>query len=106
MKIKSIITAGSMGLFGCLLLAGCQSQQESKSVELGSLVSFSYSPGYGDMDGEYHYSSLKKNENGDWIIESSNRKNLEEPTTVTTYAVSSDKVAAFETFIKEKMLFH
>jgi hypothetical protein len=102
MKIKRIITAVSMGLFGCLLFAGCQSQQKSESVELGSLVSFSYSPGYSDMDGEYHYSSLKKNENGEWIIESSNRNNLEEPTVVTTYAVSSDKVAAFEAFIKEK----
>ena len=102
MKLRWIFTAASMGILGSVLLVGCQNQQ--KSVELGSLVSFSYSPGYGDMDGEYHYSSLRKNDNGDWTIESSNRSNMEEPTTVTTYAVSSDKVAAFEAFIIARSL--
>ena len=67
----------------------------------GSLHSFTYSPGYCDMDGGSHHTELTKTENGEWNYITSNRSEHSEPMTVSTYAVSEQKVSEFETFIKE-----
>ncbi|MCR5848083.1 MAG: hypothetical protein K6G75_08195 [Lachnospiraceae bacterium] len=70
-------------------------------VEVGELIEFRYSPGYSDMDGESHHESLKKNENGEWIIESRDCISFGEPMIVTVYSVSDEDVADFEKFIKD-----
>ena len=67
----------------------------------GFLRSFSYNPGYGDMNGACHHDQLKKTKDGSWIYISSNRKELGEPMLVSTYSVSEDAVKEFEMFIKE-----
>ena len=69
---------------------------------MGELREFSYYPGYSDMRGAYHYSSLKKDENGKWVIISSDRKSFDDALIVTTYAVSSTDVLDFEAFLKDK----
>ena len=71
-------------------------------MKLGELKSFSYSPGYGDMNGASHNERLRKNDAGDWTIESRDRETHEEPFTVTVYAVSEEGVKEFEAFIKNK----
>lgn len=70
-------------------------------TKLGELKSFSYSPGYSDMAGACHYEDLQKDENGNWVIVSRNRESFDEPTIVTTYAVSEDALKEFETYLKE-----
>ncbi|MBO7612751.1 MAG: hypothetical protein J6S81_02890 [Treponema sp.] len=93
-----------MAFFGMGMLFGCGNKQGETTVTTyeGTLESFSYHPGYSDMDGAYHHEYLKKNEDGTWVIESNDRSEIGEPTIVTTYAVSSDAVAEFETFLKQK----
>ncbi|MBO7519232.1 MAG: hypothetical protein J6T73_00495 [Clostridia bacterium] len=60
-----------------------------------------YSPGYGDMRGTRRFENLKKNEDGGWIIVSSNREYFDAPTVTTTYEVSEEAVAQFEDFLKK-----
>ena len=60
----------------------------------------SYSPGYGDMLGGYHGSTLKQDKDGNWTFVCSDRNVHNEPTVTTTYAVSAENVAKFEEFIK------
>ena len=73
-----------------------------ETAAAAELKEFSYSPGYSDMNGAYHNDKLKKNENGEWIIESRNRDSFEEPEKVTTYAVSDEDAASFIAFLKDK----
>ncbi|MBR4910369.1 MAG: hypothetical protein IKZ47_03480 [Clostridia bacterium] len=62
----------------------------------------SYSPGYGDMLGGYHESTLKKDKEGNWICVCIDRETHAMPKVITTYAVSAEAVARFEEFIKSK----
>ena len=66
------------------------------------LQSFSYSPGYSDMNGGYHECELKQNDNGDWIIVNEDREENGMDTVAVTYAVSDEAVAAFTRFIEDK----
>ena len=93
-----------MAFFGLGILFGCanKSGQTTAVTYEGSLYSFSYRPGYSDMNGAYHSEYLKKNEAGTWIIESNDREEIGEPTIVTTYAVDTAALAEFEAFLKEK----
>ena len=70
------------------LLPGNVIPTEDKIVEVGELTGFSYHPGYGDMDGAYHFQSLEKNEDGDWVIIVSDKDNFSEPLIIRTYEVS------------------
>jgi Predicted Zn-dependent hydrolases of the beta-lactamase fold len=54
------------------------------------------------MDGESHYESLEKNENGQWVIISRDKENMGEPMIETTYEVSDEAVKGFDTFIRDK----
>ena len=47
---------------------------------------------------------LKKDKDGKWIIESSDREAHSEPMKVTTYSVSEEALKKFEAFIKENNL--
>ena len=60
----------------------------------------SYSPGYCDMLGEYHESTLREDKNGSWTYVCSDRETHDAPTVTTSYAISADSVAQFEEFIK------
>ena len=62
----------------------------------------SYSPGYGDMLGGRHESTLRKDRDGSWICVCSDRETHDRPAVTTVYAVSSEAVAGFEEFIKSK----
>ena len=75
-----------------------------KKGNSGVLKSFSYSPGYCDMLGAGHSDSLKKNDEGRWVIISRNREDHSDPFMVTTYAVNNESAARFERFIKERNL--
>ena len=61
----------------------------------------SYSPGYGDMLGGYHESTLRKDKDGNWTFVSSDRETHDRPTVTTAYAVSDEAVAQFEKFIND-----
>lgn len=64
----------------------------------------SYSPGYGDMLGEYHGSTLRKDKDGSWVYVCSDRETHDRPMVTTTYAVLDEAVAQFEKFISEKKI--
>ncbi len=66
-----------------------------------NLVRVRFSPGYGDMLGGYHSSSLEKDENGNWVFICRDREEHSSPTTVSVYAVSDEKAAEFEDFISK-----
>lgn len=72
------------------------------TIATGKLISFNYSPGYGDMDGASHHENLQKDENGNWVIICSDREDHESPIIVTTYAVNASDVADFDEFLKDK----
>ena len=72
------------------------------SAKAAPLLEFSYSPGYCDMCGELHHSELRKNEDGEWQIETRDRSEFGEPMLTTIYAVSAEAVERFETFLREK----
>ena len=64
----------------------------------------SYSPGYGDMLGGYHESTLRKDKGGNWTFVCSDRETHDRPTVTTTYAVSAEAVAQFEKFINDNKI--
>ena len=69
------------------------------------LFRVSYSPGYCDMLGEYHDSTLKKGKEGGWTYVCTDRETHDQPAVKTAYAVSPEAVIQFEEFIKnEKVL--
>lgn len=97
-----------MAFMGLGMLFGCDKKKDSEVsvkpvvVPEGDFYSFIYRPGYSDMDGGYHCCELKQTEDGDWIITDTDREEIGEPEIVTTYAVSTEAVADFATFLKEK----
>ena len=78
-----------MGLFG------------SKKGNAGTLSSFRYSPGYSDMSGGCHNSELKRNDDGNFVFVTRDREWHNEPLTVKTYTVSSERAVEFEEYIKK-----
>ena len=64
----------------------------------------SYSPGYCDMLGGYHGSTLKQDKDGNWTFVCSDRNVHNEPMVTTTCAVSAEDVARFEEFIKSNKI--
>ena len=100
--IIPIAIAVAVLLIGIIVVVIIIGNKGGKKMELGELKSFSYSPGYGDMNGASHHERLSKDDAGEWIIESSDRDSFEEPMTITLYAVSEDAVKEFESFIKDK----
>ena len=68
-----------------------------KEIKINSV---SFSPGYGDMLGGYHKSTLRKDKDGGWIYVCSDRETHDRPAITTVYAVSDEAVAQFEEFIK------
>ncbi|MCR5322237.1 MAG: hypothetical protein K6E85_02985 [Lachnospiraceae bacterium] len=71
----------------------------------GILIEFRYSPGYSDMNGASHSESLKKDENGKWLMTCRDCEEIGEPTLVTVYSVSDEAVADFLSFVEnEKIL--
>ena len=66
------------------------------------LVQFEYSPGYSDMNGETHITTLRRDKDGKWVMISRDRESIAEPMVVTTYNVHPDAVNHFEEFLKEK----
>jgi len=64
----------------------------------------SYRPGYGDMLGGYHESTLKKDKEGGWTFACSDRETYDRPTVTTIYAVSDEAVERLEEFISEKRI--
>ena len=64
-----------------------------------------YSPGYGDMLGGGHSTTLKRDKDGSWIMVCRDREVHSEPTTVITYSVSEEAVTRLEEFIdKNKVI--
>lgn len=61
-----------------------------------------YSPGYGDMRGEYHNVSLTENKDGDTVMICTDRDFFNAPEVVTTYAVGPAALASFEKFLAKK----
>ena len=76
--------------------------KKSEPVELGELMWFNYSPGYGDMNGSSHSESLEKGEDGKWVIVKRDRNMFSDPMEVTTYAVSDEALKKFLDFVREK----
>ncbi len=74
---------------------------DTKYSEVGDLISFSYSPGYSDMNGASHIETLKFDDSLGWIYVEEDRESIEEETMVTTYSVKPDDVVKFEQFLKE-----
>ena len=66
------------------------------------LRSFYYSPGYCDMMGGGHSTSLERGKNGEWMFVSRDREDHSALTVVSTYEVSAASIAEFESFINKK----
>lgn len=64
--------------------------------------SISYSPGYGDMNGQYHQITLEKDENGSWTYVCSDRKDHSSSTVTAVYGVSDEALERLEMLISEK----
>ena len=73
-----------------------------KPVDIGSFLEVYHSPGYGDMNGQSHSESLKKNKDGKWTISSCDRDSFRDPLVETVYSVSEDAVKSFLIFINQK----
>ena len=73
-----------------------------KDVKLHSVH---YSPGYGDMLGQYHGSTLRKGPDGAWIMVCTDRERHDMPKVTATYAVSHQAVAQLTAFMAEKKIF-
>ena len=100
---------------GTVLLGGCTNlisgntpgtSTPDPEVKVGDLMTIWYQPGYGDMEGEYHNEVLRmaKDEEdapGKWVIESTDRENMNAPMIRCTYAVSEEDLSSFEAFLKE-----
>lgn len=71
-------------------------------VETGEFIGMEYSPGFKDMTGGSHSETLRKNESGEWIIESRNQETRADPILVVTYSVDEEKLAEFVTFLKDE----
>lgn len=92
-----------IGLGICFALLIFYTNKHSKGFKtLGKLVEFTYRPGYSDMEGGYHSETLKRGDDGRWIIECRDRETHSDPTIVTTYQVGTDSETYFEGFIKEE----
>lgn len=66
-----------------------------------SLHRLSFSPGYGDMLGQYHGSTLRKGPDGAWIIDCTDRERHDLPKVTATYAVDHRAVSELAAFIAE-----
>ena len=71
-------------------------------MEKIEIRTISYSPGYGDMLGEYHEISLIKSGDGKWTYVGRSREDHMSPTTVSTYAVTEEDAMRFFEFIINK----
>ena len=69
-----------------------------KNIKIGSI---SYSPGYGDMLGGVHSSSLERDKQGKWICVCRDSNTRCDPTVITVFSVSEEKVEELEDFIAE-----
>ena len=68
------------------------------------LLGVYYSPGYCDMLGGRHGTSLQKQESGEWVIVSTASEDHNSPTVTTTYSVLPEALAEFETFLNKKKI--
>lgn len=86
---------------GC---SACNNRTEAdmKSIKLHRV---SFSPGYSDMLGGYHESTLRKGEDGSWTFFCSDREVHSEPTVTAIYAVNADAAEQFEKFITDSKIF-
>ena len=66
-----------------------------------SLHRLSYSPGYGDMLGQYESSTLQKTPDGGWILACTRRERHDLPKVTATYAVDHRAVAELAAYIVE-----
>lgn len=73
-----------------------------RKVETGEFIGMKYSPGFSDMMGGSHSATLKKNESGEWIIESRDQESHADPVLLVTYSVDEEKLAEFVTFLKDE----
>ena len=80
---------------------GTESKEIAETIETGELIEFRYYPGYSDMDGGYHGETLKKDENGEWIIECRDKKSIDKPEITTIYSVNEKYEKNFEAFLKD-----
>lgn len=69
-----------------------------------SLHRLSYSPGYGDMLGQYESSTLEKTPDGGWTLACTRRERHDLPKVTATYAVDYRAVAELTTFMAEKKI--
>jgi len=75
-----------------------RSEANMKEIKILGII---YSPGYGDMLGEYHEVTLRKDKDGNWTYVCSDREFHDKPTVTTAYSVSAEAVAQFEKFIND-----
>ncbi|MBR5337205.1 MAG: hypothetical protein IK152_04415 [Lachnospiraceae bacterium] len=94
---KVLIIMGLFAAIGSVFGAG-----SGISGSYGVLSEVRYSPGYSDMAGASYNTVLKKDSDGNWIMEVREREYHSAPTHITTYSVSSEDEASFEDFIRDK----
>ncbi len=66
--------------------------------------SINYHPGYGDMSGEFHEASLKRDANGNLTYVSRDREDHRCPTVTAVYTVSPEAFERLSEFISEKKI--
>lgn len=65
----------------------------------GPLLSFTYSPGYSDMEGGYHYESLECTDAGDYVLIVHDQESFHDSEIITTYAVTEAQWQEFSDYL-------
>ena len=80
---------------------GNDAGNKKKRDRYGELEAIHYSPGYGDMDGEYHSETVRRDENGDVVYVIKDRESFNEPAVTRTYDMPEDALTRLEDIIRE-----
>ena len=76
-------------------------ENQKKRDRYGELEAIHYSPGYGDMVGEYHSETVRRDENGDVVYVIKDRESFNESAVTRTYAMPEDALTRLEDIIRE-----
>lgn len=73
----------------------------NETAEHGPLLGFTYSPGYSDMEGGYHYESLECTDAGNYVLITHDQDSFDAPEIITTYAVTEVQWQEFCDYLLE-----
>ena len=98
------VMAAVISLTGCAAggKAGMDAAESEEVAQMIDLVEYDFYMGSNMMAGDGGYETLRRDNDGKWVIISSIRQGISEPTVTTTYAVERDDLIRFDAFLKER----